>query len=781
MRLRNRHATLGVALALLLSACDQDPQAAAPTAPDIPSFSSAPQAEKIGPGVLEALRSEGSARIMIALQSRTPPGLSELRQEVAAAQSAALQGISQAEFATSHRYQAVPALAGLARSEAALLRMAANPRVQRIDLDVGGQGMLATSVPLIGADTRHTVGNDGEGVVVAVLDSGIDTDHPDLSDDLNQQACFGDNNSSIDGSGFCPNGSDRQTGPGAAEDDQGHGTHVSGIITSNGTVAPVGVAPGANIVAIKVLSSTGAFFAFSEIVAAMDYIINNNATLGVSVINMSLGTFATFAGDCDLAASPPAFVTAGAAAVNTLRTNGVLTVASAGNSSRTTEMGLPACLSNVISVGASDDADAPASFTNSSTTTDLFAPGVAIESSSRGGGSVSLSGTSMSSPHVASCAALLIDAGDATTPAALETRLETSSVTVTHASRTYPRLDCTKDENLAPTANANGPYSSNEGSSVLFDATGSSDPESAPLTYEWDVDYDGVTFNANLTGASPSHSYAQDGTYTVALRVSDGSLTSPISTATATVANVLPSVTVTGPSDPVGLTGTSADANLLVSFTDPGTLDPHTTTVQCGNSTTGSATATPGTYACTYITPGVYTVSATVTDDDGSTTETFEYVVVYDPSAGFVTGGGWILYSDASCPVLCGGTAGQGHFGFVSKYKKGATVPSGDTKFVFHAGSLTFYSTVQEWLVVADGRAQYRGSGQINGGDSYNFQVTAVDGTPDAFRIRIWEPVSGDVVFDNQMAADIAGPAATQLDKVNGNGSIIIHKGGPTK
>ena len=65
--------------------------------------------------------------------------------------------------------------------------------------------------------------------------------------------------------GFCPNGSDRQSGAGAAEDDQGHGSHVSGIITSKGTQSSVGVAPDANIVSIKVLDSGNAFFFFSEI------------------------------------------------------------------------------------------------------------------------------------------------------------------------------------------------------------------------------------------------------------------------------------------------------------------------------------------------------------------------------------------------------------------------------------------------------------------------------------------------------------------------------------
>jgi subtilisin family serine protease len=221
----------------------------------------------------------------------------------------------------------VPAFAAVARSREALERMAADPRVRRIDLDVGGTGSLTASVPTIGADHRHTRNNRGAGVVVAILDTGIDTDHPDLADALVHEACFGDNNSSIDGTGFCPNGSDRQTGAGAAEDDAGHGTHVAGIVASNGTVSGAGMAPDASIVAIKVLdncSLAGCFNAFSEIVAALDYIIAN-PQLNVRVISMSLGTSSLFAGACDDSA---AYTMAGAAAVNTLRTRSWIRISS---------------------------------------------------------------------------------------------------------------------------------------------------------------------------------------------------------------------------------------------------------------------------------------------------------------------------------------------------------------------------------------------------------------------------------------------------------------------
>ncbi|HEX6052874.1 MAG TPA: S8 family serine peptidase, partial [Gemmatimonadaceae bacterium] len=375
---------------------------------------------------------------------RVPPGLARLRSDVAAAQRSAIGRARPEALVALRRYEAVPAFSANVRSEEAVRALASDRGVRRIDLDVGGTGQLSTSVAVIAATERHQVGNRGQGVVVAILDSGIDTDHPDLADAVVHQACFGDDGGLIDGVGFCPGGSDRRVGPGAAEDDAGHGTFVSGIIASNGVVSAPGVAPDASIVAIKVTddcSPSGCFYAFSEIVAALDYLITNNATLEVRAINMSFGTNDLFAGGCDNAA---AFTMAGAAAINTLRSMGVIAFAAAGNDGSGTMMPAPACLSNVVSVGASDDFDVVAAFSNSNATTDIFAPGVSITSDFLSGGTFTAGGTSAASPHAAGCAALLIDSGEALTPAAIETRLETSPFRVTDPtnSLSFPRVDC---------------------------------------------------------------------------------------------------------------------------------------------------------------------------------------------------------------------------------------------------------------------------------------------------------------------------------------------------
>ena len=115
-----------------------------------------------------------------------------------------------------------------------------------------------------------------------------------LFDDLITEVCFADDDGTIDGAGRCPDGSDRQFGPGAAEDDAGHGTHVTGIVTSNGTLGSVGAAPDAGIVSsIKVHMGT------RHLAGEASFLLRNCRRhsitsltipeLGVQVINMSVG------------------------------------------------------------------------------------------------------------------------------------------------------------------------------------------------------------------------------------------------------------------------------------------------------------------------------------------------------------------------------------------------------------------------------------------------------------------------------------------------------------
>jgi Big-like domain-containing protein len=249
---------------------------------------------------------------------------------------------------------------------------------------------------------------------------------------------------------------------------------------------------------------------------------------------------------------------------------------------------------------------------------------------------------------------------------------------------------------------------------------------------------------------------------------------------------------------PVQQVGQNITCTATVSDTDPNgsKSDPTgTVTFARNGSAAGSCTLVSDGNPITFTSSCSVTYSSTVaTVDDivatyggstvhaGSTSDTV-FIVFYDANAGFVTGGGWIMSPPGACQlsVYCVGATGKANFGFVSKYQKGATVPTGNTEFQFQAGDLNFKSTSYDWLVVSGSgasKAQYKGSGTINGSGDYGFMLTATDGDnmnpkqPDKFRIKIWNKTTGLPVYDNQpTGADNADPST-----VLGGGSIVIHK-----
>jgi hypothetical protein len=156
---------------------------------------------------------------------------------------------------------------------------------------------------------------------------------------------------------------------------------------------------------------------------------------------------------------------------------------------------------------------------------------------------------------------------------------------------------------------------------------------------------------------------------------------------------------------------------------------------------------------------GVWTLAVTATDGSGNSATRSIVFVIYDPSAGFVTGGGWINSPEGAYtadPAL----TGKATFGFVSKYQKGATVPTGNTEFQFHAAGMNFQSTKYKWLVVSGARAQFKGEGTINGISGYSFLLTVTDGQVrggggiDAFRIKIWNTDTNAIIYDNQLGVN---------------------------
>lgn len=405
-----------------------------------------------GQAVIDALKIESEVAVDIALRALPslagrPLDVEALKSGVAALQDGALAALTPSEFRLDRKFSAVPAFTG-AVTQSGLDKLLANPNVLKVDLPAAGRGHLGQVVPLVEADEMHNAGFTGNGVVVAVLDSGLDTDHTDLANDLVGEECFND----------CPNNTDRQSGAESAEDGNGHGTNVTGIITSTGSVSAVGVAPDADIFAYKVLNAANGFASLTgNVVVALDDIIANHPE--VDLVNMSLGTFSLFSGNCDATA---AFNIITATAIDTLRANGVTSFASSGNQASGTQMSSPACIANTLAVGATYDAnigpftflgvcsDASTSvdqvtcFTNSNSTTDIFAPGCRATSTGLANGTSNFCGTSQASPTSVGCAALLLDQDPTLTPAQTEARLEASDVSVTDATNglSFPRIDC---------------------------------------------------------------------------------------------------------------------------------------------------------------------------------------------------------------------------------------------------------------------------------------------------------------------------------------------------
>ena len=338
-------------------------------------------------------------------------------------------------------------------------------------------------------------------------------------------------------------------------------------------------------------------------------------------------------------------------------------------------------------------------------------------------------------------------------------------------------------------ADPNAPYTADEGTPITFDASGSSDPDAGDsiILYEWDIDNDGEFDDA--TGVNPTKTWNDDYSGTVTLRVTDSNGATDTASTTVTVNNVAPTVeSITLPPDPVQI---NTEISVKGTFSDPGIDDTHTAVWNWDNETTSVGIVETGTVSGSHVydTPGVYKVTLTVIDDDSGigTLVSTTYVVLYDPSGAFVTGGGWINSPEGAYPSDTNLT-GKASFGFVSKYKKGATIPTGQTEFHLKVADLNFHSSSYDWLVIANAKAIYKGEGTINGevrdnGEPYNFLLSSIDAdinendahTNDKFRMKIYyEGNTGEVVvYDNLISGNDDADPTTELQ----GGSIVIHKG----
>jgi len=279
-----------------------------------------------------------------------------------------------------YTYNIIPAIAASV-PEVAINVLQKNPNITNVELDnqvFALKQTLPWGVDRIDAEVVHA-SNKGAGVDVAIIDTGIDGEHEDL---------------------IVAGGKSFVDYTGDYSDDNGHGTHVAGTIAAldNG-VGVVGVAPAANLYALKALNSGGIGYV-SDIIAAIQWASdpdgNGSADDRLDIINMSFGAdrgniFLKWA--CNLAYR-----------------DGLLLVAAAGNDYGGA-VDYPAAYDSVIAVSATDSNDELAYFSSTGKQVELAAPGVDINSTSLGGGYTEHDGTSMASPHVAGTAALVIASG----------------------------------------------------------------------------------------------------------------------------------------------------------------------------------------------------------------------------------------------------------------------------------------------------------------------------------------------------------------------------------
>lgn len=306
-------------------------------------------------------------------------------------------------------YRRVPAVAMQVNADG-LRRLEDDPNVLAIWPDMIMHTMLDVSVPLIRADTVWGHSGLGAGVRVAVVDTGIDANHPDLVGRVVETITFA-GSSPFDGNG--------------------HGTHVAGIVAGDGTASKgryAGVAPKAEICAAKVLRDDGSGM-MSTVMAGVEWA----ADQGVQVINLSLGS------DVNTDGTDPLSELCDAAVAE-----GIVVCVAAGNTgpgART--VGTPACARQVITVGASSDDDEIASFSSRGPTKDrrvkpdILCPGVSIRACRAVGTNMGTpvgehytqaSGTSMATPHASGVCALLLEALPELTPLQVKARLRMGSV-----------------------------------------------------------------------------------------------------------------------------------------------------------------------------------------------------------------------------------------------------------------------------------------------------------------------------------------------------------------
>ncbi|MXZ35839.1 MAG: S8 family serine peptidase, partial [Acidobacteria bacterium] len=357
--------------------------------------------------VIVGVRTEGRSSVSAAGSLGEAKSRSPL---IARAQLSLLSRMNNPDASSIRRFKFIPYVA-MEVDEAALESLAADPEVVSIEEDLAVKPLLANSTSLIGAPHAWDQGFAGSGQTIAILDTGVDKDHPFLSGKVVSEACY---SGSGRGTSLCPEGVDESILPGSGApcssslSDCYHGTAMAGVAAGRGT-AFSGVARDARIIAVQVFSRCGedcVESSSSDWLAGLERVLELSADFNIAAVDMRVGA-GLLPEDCD------GDFLAVKAAMDNLRAVGIAPMAASGNSDSDSGIHFPACISSVVSVGSTDGIgdgrirEEVSDFSNSSPSLDLLAPGRGIHTSVPGGDFASFDGTSLAVPHVSGAWAVL--------------------------------------------------------------------------------------------------------------------------------------------------------------------------------------------------------------------------------------------------------------------------------------------------------------------------------------------------------------------------------------
>ncbi len=445
--------------------------------------------------VIDRVQQQGNARVIVGVNSPFLPegalsdgqAVTDQRRAIDGAQDALLNNLDQQHSQLITRFDSIPFVV-LRVDATGLQALQRDPTVSSITLDQLETTTLGESNAVIGAPRAwNETGFTGTGQAVVVLDTGADLDHPAFAGKIVAEGCYNTNSASSGATSQCPGGVNVTTVSGSGDDCDpftisgcGHGTHVASTAMGNAPADSFqGVAPGASLIPMNVFtlftdspftganncalsgrSSPCVLSYVSDQILALEQVLawhtTNTLPVDIAAVNMSLGGSNPTSGICDV------FEPARVAAVNNLRSVGIVTIASAGNTGNASNIGAPACISSVVSVGSTTDGssgvfttDVVSLFSNNSDILDLFAPGERVRAAYPDKSYATLQGTSMAAPHVAGAWAVLRQQNPAASIDSLLSQLQSTGKPITDTrsganNRVKPRLQLDAAAGLAP-------------------------------------------------------------------------------------------------------------------------------------------------------------------------------------------------------------------------------------------------------------------------------------------------------------------------------------------